>query len=321
MVNNVNTTNISENINIEGFYSRAIYIQNLSNNIPFPDPANLQITFNNIQSIPSNNSVQEHILVDGPNTIVNINNINLITSLNNNGTGLKVINNSNVLIKNSLFEGLNIGFEIYNGAFADVNNCKFDSQIVDLIMYNIGNPSTLNIRNTSTTNRAESFVRIEHPLGAGNFVGVVRTAKIYVYPGAPYNVYGREYNTLTVGVHESLFTSVADAINSINPVIPSTITTGSTTITSASLFNVSLSTYIISGTGIPAGTVFTYLTPSTGTLSNPATLTGTYNLTITRATALNQWEILVSPGNYVETTITIPQFVSVIGAAVLLQQL
>ena len=172
----------------------------------------------------------------------------------------------------------------------------------------------MEITSAGSTYRASRFIVVDPPDGTGFFVGVANFTKIFINPQSSFDVIGKQHNVLTVGQLDSDFTSVKAALDSINPYITVSLTSGSQIITSDALFDITLNQTQLIGEFIPANTFFSYTDRSDGVMSSPATNTGTYSVQFIRCTPYNAYVVNVTPGIYFEDAFIIPSYTVVNGS-------
>jgi pectin methylesterase-like acyl-CoA thioesterase len=251
------------------------------------------LVYNTIMQNITGTMPSQYFIVNGTDTLLNIEGCNIILngSANNSSTG--------VILE--------------NGGFAIVNNSIFQGIKYAIVSKNIGSAPTLNSSAAEFID-CSTIMAIEHPGTIGQYIGDADIKLIYINPSAPFFVRDRSINTLIVNKKGNDYLTIQNAINAINPVFTVSTTNTSTTITSpTSNFNVSLTGATITGTGIPINTIVTYVDPSTMTLSNPATATGTISATFIRASPSNSFVIFVEVGVYNESPLVLPEYTSLLG--------
>ena len=138
-------------------------------------------------------------------------------------------------------------------------------------------------------------------------------AKTIIHTNAPFFISNAYLRIITVSTEGGDFSSIASAVQSINPSIPINTTNGSFTITSAGLFTANLSGASISGPGIQAGSSVTFVDANTMTMSLQAVNTASTTALFTRALPLRSFSITVGPGIYVEPQIILGSYISITG--------
>jgi hypothetical protein len=293
----------AEYIDINGDYTTGVKVESTGGFI-------MELNMENSYFIPSTGSpVQVH--ATGAGTAIQMLSVGVL-AINDMSTGFLIENNASLLLLSTYTRETNISLIARNGATVRSGGISFDSLTTDVLVENTGSPSHIDLQAMVTTFRATSAVRIEHPNATGT-IDIAPTSVIYVHPSADVSVSSNKYHSLSVGARNAQFSTIADAIASINPIFTATITNGSATITSADLFDVSMSGHLILGTGIPALTTFTYVSSSSGTLSQAATASATAPILIQRSSEGSPWLVEVQPGTYLEDDIIVPRGVSIVG--------
>ena len=295
-----------EYVDINGSYRYGLIVRS-------ENGTELEVNTENFYLLPGDNTTINHVLVEGSEAMLTVL-TSRIVGIEDSSIGYRVIDSGQLKLLGTTIDNVSICIQVENGAQLELSGGSIDSANTDMYMTSGGLGSTMYISGTASTLRGKNLLLVEHPQGRGKISGFADTIKIYIHPLAPFDIVGREFNTITVGKRDSMYTSVALALASVNPIITAAITSGLTSITSNQLFTVAMTGFLIVGPGIPTNTIFIYLTESTGVLSNPATSSGTYPMMIIRAGPTNSFNVVIGSGIYIEPTITVPPFVSVSGS-------
>jgi hypothetical protein len=294
-----------EYVDINGLYSSGLKVQSLSGKNCFVNTENYYL----LPGAP----IGVHTTIDGTGAYVRALTTGTI-GYESTGIGYYVTNGGKLKLVGIYVQNVEHCIVCDNGSNIELIGGSFDSSLIDIRVLNIGLPSTVTITSVASTYRATTFVSIEHPDTNGYFIGAIADmSKFFVHPLSPFSIKGSKTNILTVGFRDAAFSSIGSAVNTINPIISGVLTNGLTTITSSAQFNVSMSGFVITGTGIQTNTIFTFIDAFNGTLSLPATLTTISVCSIIRATASNIYTIEVSPGTYTENPFTLPKYVNITG--------
>jgi hypothetical protein len=218
-----------------------------------------------------------------------------------------------------------VGLRMRNGAGVRLYGCSVVGLQTGVISENLGNGPGLVVSATSFE-RCEKILSIENPFTTGYFAGTIDISKSFIHPRSTFNVRDRVTNTLVVSEMGSDYNSVNSAILSINPVISIHVTSGSTSISPVgqALFNPSMDGYPVTGSGIPPNTTFTYVSCTSGTLSNAidsnllsvvAAQTDVVDMTVIRSAETNPYVVYLQPGVYIEPPITLPPYASLEGVS------
>ena len=293
-----------EYIDINGSYTYGIRVQ------AFNGFAN-QVNVDNYYVIPTDATPLIHTLVEGLGAELKVLTSGVL-GFQDNGVAYQVQDGAVLIMLGTYTRDVHTSVIAFNNSYLSIDGSIFDSFDTDIFFPNIGATSDVQITSAGSTNRSIYFLRQEHSSNIGEFIGIVPVNRVFINPTSPFNLPGSTFNTLNVGTRNAPYTSVAQAVLAVNPVVTATVN-GTNVITSSAQFNVSMNTFGITGPNIPPNTTFTYVDRNTGTLSNPATGAGTNQYTIVRATGTNFWNVVVSPGIYREPPFTIPSFVTVQG--------
>ena len=223
--------------------------------------------------------------------------------------------NSIMNCRDSVFNGDDTGtcFDVQNGGDANIIGTRIAGWKIALTTSDtITNSPNINATGC-IIDECEKEINIINSTTTGQYVGIINISKVFINTLSLFCVSDRAIKSLIVNKKGSDFATIALAIAFVNPIVSISTTNTSTTITSASLFNISMNNNLITGTGIPASTTATFVNESTMTLSNPATATGTISATIVRATATTPYSIIIEPDVYSENALVIPAYVTLIG--------
>jgi hypothetical protein len=211
-----------------------------------------------------------------------------------------------------------------NGAGVRIYGCSVVGLENGVISENVGNGPGL-IVSSSSFERCERVLVIENPYTTGYFAGSIEISKSYIHPRSTFNVRERVTNTLVVSEMGADYTSIHDAIQTINPVYVVSISSGSVNITSTNVkFNPSIDGFAVTGSGIPPNTTITYISEDRCVLSNPvdqslltvtAAQTNLIDIVVMRSSASNPYVVYLQPGVYHEPSLVIPQYVSLEGVS------
>lgn len=217
--------------------------------------------------------------------------------------------NSEVIIQGMTIDGN--GFTGCNGIYiTDGSYLGLDSTQIDdingngLYIPNIGLGPALTVSGISFRDIVGNDINILHPGTTGAISAIAQRSKVTVDTLAPITVNYVDPVVPGTSITGSLFlgetnSTTTDCLALIQntppmgvidggiltiPTVSSSITNTLTAITSTGLFLPSMNGGIITGTGIPGGTTFTFTDASNGVLSNPATATGTFTMTINTLT-------------------------------------
>lgn len=204
------------------------------------------------------------------------------------------------------------GINMYDGSINLITSVEIQGVDTGILSKNIGSGPFIEVANASLV-QCNREVIIENSGTSGCLTGCVDIKKVSLYPNVQFSIRDRNPNILIV--HNTVFdyTTVNQAIDSINPSIVIQ-TNNTTTITSPTgSFLPSFNGAEIIAVDIPNGTIITYVDRNTMTLNNAATGNNLQNAQIIRANENNRFTVLIEEGTYTENQIIIPNYTTLQG--------
>lgn len=247
--------------------------------------------------------VNQFINVTGANSLVLISDsvVSIIGDGSDSTTGIQIQDGAEVRIYGCTLTGFNTGVRVVDSGADPI------LKIYGLVCHNC-------VRN----------MEINHPGTTGLCTSYTDESQTFINKDAPFYILNRDNNVLYVSTRTGDYNTIADAIASINPTVTATVSETSTglatvLISSTGAFTVQCDGVTVTGTDIPDSTTCTYIDANTVVLSQASTASvdSTVTVTFVRATDTNAYNIQIGPGIYTETTLSIPDNVSIMGDTLL----
>jgi hypothetical protein len=157
---------------------------------------------------------------------------------------------------------------------------------------------------------------VNHPQTTGICTSYVAEAKTFVNKECSFYIANRNINNLFVSPRAGDFNTVADAVASINYIIPTTVAADENgdmkKLIAVGKFTILNDNVSVTGIGIPDGTISTYINVDSIMLSNACTVPSGTTITVTlcRASINNPFNIQLGSTTFYEGALTLPDYVS-----------